>query len=105
MKTYEIFAEDGSRIVEAKNMASAIGKYGLISGDIDKELIAIIELERGQEFINGNNFSETIEESVFKKKFPEEEFDIDDYYEWVAENEGEAYKIVMEVIKDSKRIN
>lgn len=39
-----------------------------------------------------------IEEAVFKKKFPEEEFDIDDYYEWVAENEGEAYKLVIEII-------
>jgi hypothetical protein len=27
MKTYEIFTEDGSKIIQAKNMASAIGKH------------------------------------------------------------------------------
>ena len=51
IKTYEIFSEFDSQIVQAENMASAIGKYGLISGNIDKELIAIIEVERGKEFL------------------------------------------------------
>jgi hypothetical protein len=54
MKTYEIFTEDGSKIIQAKNMASAIGKHGLVSGNIDKELIAIIEVERGQDFLTSD---------------------------------------------------
>lgn len=54
MKTYEIFTEDGSQIIQAKNMASAIGRHGLVSGNIDKELIAIIEVERGQEFLTSD---------------------------------------------------
>ena len=51
IKTYEIFSETDSQVVQAKNMASAIGKYSLISGNIDKELVAIIEIERGAEFL------------------------------------------------------
>ena len=54
VKTYEIFTTKYSKIIQAKNMASAIGKFGL-SDDIDQDIIAIIEVERGQEFINGSS--------------------------------------------------
>lgn len=51
MNTYEIFTTQDSQIVQAKNMGSAIGKYGLTEGNLDKEVIAIIEHERGREFL------------------------------------------------------
>ena len=51
IKTYEIFSDTDSQVFQAKNMASAISKYSLISGNLDKELIAIIEIERGSEFL------------------------------------------------------
>ena len=51
IKTYEIFSETDSQIVQAKNMAYAISKYSLISGNINNELVAIIEIERGVEFL------------------------------------------------------
>lgn len=46
MKTYEIFTTEDSQIIQAKNMCSAIGKYGLIENNLNKEVIAIIEHER-----------------------------------------------------------
>lgn len=55
MKTYEIFTTEDSKIVQAKNICSAIGKYGLIENNLDKEVIAIIEHGRGHEFITGEN--------------------------------------------------
>jgi hypothetical protein len=51
IKTYVIFSETDSKVIQAKNIASAICKYGLICDDINKEIVAIIELERGVEFL------------------------------------------------------
>ena len=42
-----------------------------------------------------------IEEKIFKLKFPNEEFNIDDYNDWVIENGMEAYQLCLKVIKSS----
>lgn len=44
---------------------------------------------------------ELIEEKIFKLKFPNEEFNIDDYNDWVSENGREAYQLCLKVIKSS----
>lgn len=42
-----------------------------------------------------------IEEKIFKLKFPNEEFNINDYNDWVSENGREAYQLCLKVIKSS----
>jgi hypothetical protein len=34
-----------------------------------------------------------LEQRIFKAKFPDEEFDIDNFYDWAKENESEAIKM------------
>jgi hypothetical protein len=41
----------------------------------------------------------TIEQLVWEKKFPNEPFNADNYYDWVRENSNEAFNILSEVTK------
>jgi hypothetical protein len=65
IKTYEIFSETDSQVIQAKNIVSAICKHGLICGNINKEIVAIIELERGVEFLK--QFSSMIQANKHTK--------------------------------------
>lgn len=42
----------------------------------------------------------TIEEMIFKRKWPDEDFEPNDFNDWAKENETEAYKILLEIAKE-----
>lgn len=39
----------------------------------------------------------TIEELIWLKKFPEESFNANDFYDWAKENEGEAFALCLKI--------
>ncbi len=41
----------------------------------------------------------TVEQLVCEKKFPNEPFDADNYYDWARENSNEAFDILSEVTR------
>ena len=41
--------------------------------------------------------TDKVEEMIFNRKFPNEEFNPDDYNDWVSENSNEAYQLCLEV--------
>ena len=52
MKDYEFFTELFSHVIQAENMNFAFQKYGEWADDPDDmDIVAIVELQRGTEFI------------------------------------------------------
>ena len=45
----------------------------------------------------------TFEEIVFKKIFPNEDFNADDFYDWAAENSSIAWKVMCDAGNDLLR--
>ena len=45
----------------------------------------------------------TIEEMIFERVFPDEEFDANDFNDWAKENDREAYIELLEIAKDLQR--
>lgn len=45
-----------------------------------------------------NRFS--FEKLIFKKAFPNEEYDADSFYDWAAENSNDAFDLSIEVARD-----
>jgi len=45
-----------------------------------------------------NRFS--FEKLIFKKAFPNEEYDADSFYDWAAENSNKAFDLSIEVARD-----
>tara|TARA_R110000824_G_scaffold397724_1_gene600897 strand:+ start:643 stop:786 length:144 start_codon:yes stop_codon:yes gene_type:complete len=43
-----------------------------------------------------------IEEKVLLAKFPDDEFDWGNYYDWVNENPLEAYNILLNLVEEGK---
>ncbi|MHA2183142.1 MAG: hypothetical protein ACXAAH_17115 [Promethearchaeota archaeon] len=43
----------------------------------------------------------TIEEKILLHKFPEDDFDWGNYYDWVEENPLEAYSILIDIVKEN----
>jgi hypothetical protein len=39
----------------------------------------------------------SVEEMIWKMKFPDEEFNGDDFYDWAAENSREAFRLCLDV--------
>jgi len=42
----------------------------------------------------------SFEEMVWKKRFPDEDFDGDNFYDWAAENGKEAFYVCIDVARD-----
>lgn len=42
----------------------------------------------------------SFEEMVWKKRFPDEDFDGDNFYDWAAENDKEAFYVCIDVARD-----
>lgn len=43
--------------------------------------------------------AKTIEQLIWEEKFPDEEFNPNDYNDWAKENEAEAYMLCMRVAR------
>ena len=42
----------------------------------------------------------SFEEMVWNKRFPDEDFDADNFYDWAAENGKEAFYVCIDVARD-----
>jgi hypothetical protein len=42
----------------------------------------------------------TFEIMMWRKQFPDEEYDADNFYDWAAENSNTAFRLALEVARD-----
>ena len=44
--------------------------------------------------------NQSFEEMIWQKKFPDKEYDADNFYDWAAENANEAFELCLSVARD-----
>lgn len=71
--------------------------------EIDKRIESCVEEScktDNETYKGGEQSPLSFEEMVWKKRFPDEDFDADNFYDWAAENGKDAFYVCIDVARD-----